>query len=602
MIRLDGFENYCKNCFRELTEGSVCPHCQFDNDTENASEYLPLGHMLAGRYVIGRMISRESDGAVYSAYDKILKARITVKEYMPQNLSSRLEGSAEVHVRERFKEDFDKYKKAFSELWQTLEKMRSLSAIVPVYDVFEANGTAYAVCEYIENVPLREYLLRQTGNRTDWQHARIMFMPVLTTIENLHARGMIHGAICPDNLLLCRDGKVRLSGFVVSDANRQGTALAFNEKPGYTALEQYENAYKIGPHTDIYAFTACIYRALVGNNPPDAISRQNNDKLMIPNAVAEKMPVYVIRALGSGLQIRPERRTKTAEELRERLDASPSVAARATGAARAQGHSDTAEMPAVQPAEPAPQPAPQAEEEAPPKKKQVNTKAVIIACVVVIVLAVAAVAGVLIARQIAANNEPTDAVSVQTFEVPDFSTQGYTREEIQQNAAWNSQFNLTYTEDYNSDVDEGIVFAQSIAAGQTVDQGTEIVLTVSRGTHMETLPDVGGMTEEDARSTLTKLGFTVTVVEVANDGTHTEGTVKTSYGMSPTAGTSYEVGSEVIIQVYGKATTASSTTEPPTESTTEDPTEGQIVTETPSGEEEQNNSGGVGGLLNGLFN
>ena len=594
---MDGFENYCKNCFCELTEGSVCPNCKFDNDTENPGEFLPLGHALAGRYVVGRMLTRESDGAVYSAYDKILKARITIKEYMPENLSNRLEGNAEIHVRERFKDDFDKYKKAFCDLWQTLEKMRSLSAILPVYDVFEENGTAYAVCEYIENVPLREYLLHQAGNRTDWEHARIMFMPVLTTIENLHARGLIHGAICPDNLLLCRDGKVRLTGFVVADANRQGTLLAFNEKPGYTAIEQYENAYKIGPHTDIYAFTACIYRALVGNNPPDAVSRQSNDKLMIPNAVAEKMPIYVIKALGSGLQIRPERRTKTAEELRERLDASPAVAARASGAARAQAHSDTAEVPQVQPAEPA---LPKAEaEEAPPKKKQINTKAVIITCVVVIVLAVAAVAGVLIARQIAANNEPTTPVSVESYQVPDFSTPGYTRDEIQQNATWNNQFNLSYTEEYNSDVEEGIVFAQSVAAGQTVDKGTQIVLSVSKGTHMETLPDVGGMREEDARSTLTKLGFTVTVVQVANDGTHTEGTVKNSYGMSPAAGTQYEVGSEVIIQVYGEATTAPSTTEPTTESTTEDPTEGQIVTEDSGQTEEGGNVND--GLFGGLF-
>lgn len=596
---MDGFENYCKNCFSELTEGSVCPNCKFDNDTENGSEFLPLGHLLAGRYVVGRMLLRESDGAVYSAYDKILKARITLKEYMPENLSSRLDGNAEVHVRERFKDEFEKYKKAFTELWQTLEKLRTLGAVFSVYDVFEENGTVYAVSEYIENVPLREYLLHQNGNRTDWEHARIMFMPVLTTLENLHANGIIHGAICPDSLLLCRDGKVRLSGFVVADANRQGTPLRFNEKEGYTAIEQYENAYKIGPHTDIYAFTACIYRALVGNNPPDAVSRQSNDKLMIPNAVAENMPIYVIKALGSGLQIRPERRTKTAEELRDRLNSNPSVAARsATGSMHTPAHSDTAEVAPVQPAEDA---LPKADTEAPAKKKKVNSKAVIIACVAVIVIAVAAVAGVLIARQISANNEPSEIASVETFEVPDFSTPGYTKDEIQQNATWNSQFSLTYTEDYNSDVEAGIVFAQSVSPGQTVDKGTEIVLTVSKGTHMETLPDVGGMKEEDARSTLTKLGFTVSVVKVANDGTHTEGTVKTSYGMSPTAGTEYEVGKEVIIQVYDEATTAPSTSAPTTEATTEDATEGQIVTES-SDSDDNTAKSGINDLLGGLFN
>ena len=69
--------------------------------------------------------------------------------------------------------------------------------------------------------------------------------------------------------------------------------------------------------------------------------------------------------------------------------------------------------------------------------------------------------------------------------------------------------------------------------------------------------------------------------------------------MSPAAGSEYEVGSEVIIQVYGEATTAPSTTEPTTESTTEDPTEGQIVTEDSGQTEEGGNAND--GLFGGLF-
>lgn len=63
--------------------------------------------------------------------------------------------------------------------------------------------------------------------------------------------------------------------------------LEFNVNDGYTALEQYENNHKMCPATDIYAFSACIFRALVGQNPPDAKSRELNDKLMIPNTIAE---------------------------------------------------------------------------------------------------------------------------------------------------------------------------------------------------------------------------------------------------------------------------------------------------------------------------
>ena len=94
---------------------------------------------------------------------------------------------------------------------------------------------------------------------------------------------------------------------------------------------------------------------------------------------------------------------------------------------------------------------------------------------------------------------------------------------------------------------------------------------------MEKLPDVGGLAEKDAVETLEKLGFKVKVVPIANDGTNAENTVKKNFGMSPSAGAEYEVGKEVIIQVYEKATTAPPTTEPSTEETTEDPTKNQII-------------------------
>ena len=116
-----------------------------------------------------------------------------------------------------------------------------------------------------------------------------MFMPVLTTLEALHDRGVIHGSITPDNLLLCPDGKVRLKGFCIAQCNTVQSDLEFNLNEGYTAIEQYDNDRKMCPATDIYAFSACIYRALVGSNPPDAPSRETNDKLMIPNKIADRL-------------------------------------------------------------------------------------------------------------------------------------------------------------------------------------------------------------------------------------------------------------------------------------------------------------------------
>lgn len=555
-------DNLCMNCFEELTSGSVCEECGFDNDSREDIIYLQMRTVLNDRYVVGRLVAHESDAAVYMGYDTQLDEVVTIREFLPKGIAVRLEGNLEVHIRERYKECFGRLKASFLNLWSTLIKMRNLSAVIPTYDVFELNSTAYAISEYMESISLREFLLRNPDGNIEWEQARIMFMPVLTTLESLHSNGIIHGGICPDNLLLCRDGKVRLKGFCISEANTMSSALEFNVNDGYTAIEQYDNNHKMCPATDIYAFSACIFRALVGQNPPDAKSRETNDRLMIPNTIAEKIPTYVIRALGGGLQIYPEKRTQDINTFREQLNAAPAVVAAAAPAPKR----------AVK----------KAEEEIDSVTQEKNyrgypgyddvkdnsKKNKIIIAVLVVLIAVACVAGVLVARNGSFNKQEdtTASVPVATYTVPDFTSAGYTQSDIENNGAWNKQFKLTFDSQYSVDVDEGIVFKQSVTAGETVDEGTEIVLTVSKGVQTAEVPDVGGLTLEEATEKLKKAGFEVSSVEVYNDGGHAENTVKSSYGMAPKAGTTCAIGDEVILQVYGKVVT---TTEPSTEDTDE---------------------------------
>ncbi len=546
------------NCFSELTDGSVCKECGFDNDSEQDIIYLPRHSVLNDRYIIGNLVSHESDAAVYMAYDSQLGEVVNVREFLPKGIAGRLEGNLDVHIRERFKSSFIRLKASFTNLWSTLIKIKNLSAVTPTYDLFEANGTAYAVSEYMESISLREFLLRNPDGNTDWENARIMFMPVLTTLEALHSNGIIHGAICPDNLLLCRDGKVRLKGFCISEANIASSELEFNVNDGYTAIEQYDNNHKVGPATDIYAFSACIFRALVGQNPPDAKSRETNDRLMIPNTIAEKIPTYVIRALGGGLQIYPEKRTQDINTFREQLNAAPAVVAAAGQASDSKNKKEKA----VDPVE---------EEEnyvgypGYPDEKDNSKRNKIIIAVLVVLIAVACIAGVIVAKNGGfSDGETTEAVSLATYTVPDFTSAGYTQSDIENNGAWNKQFTITFDSQYSVDVDEGIVFEQSIDAGETVDEGTAIVLTVSKGVQTAEVPDVGGLTLDEATEQLTELGFEVSTVEVYNDGSHTVNTVKTNYGIAPEAGTVCAVGEEVILQVYGEVTTTT------TSATTED--------------------------------
>lgn len=561
---MENFDNLCMHCFSALTAGSVCKTCGFDNDQENGMEYLPLRTVLEERYVIGHVLGRESDAAVYAAYDTTMHAVCTIREFLPKGIANRLEGNRDVHVRERFRKNYEIYKQSFVSLWQTMLGLRSLAAALPVYDVFSANETAYAVMETIEGVSLREFLLRTPEGYIPWEQARLMFMPVLTTLEALHDHNIIHGSITPDNLILCPDGKVRLGGFCIAESNTVHSDLEFNLNEGYTAIEQYENSHKICPATDIYAFSACIYRALVGSNPPDAPSRETNDKLMIPNKIAESIPTHVIRALGSGLQIYPEKRAQSASRMRELLNAAPSVVAQA---AEPVVHE---EAPAAPPKPVQPEPV-----KAAPKKEEKTNKSKIVIIVLVVLIVAAIAAGVYVVKfsGLVNNGENTTApIAVENYTVPDFVSAGYMESDIKNSGAWNKQFKITFVAEYSDKAEEGIIFAQSVKSGEEVPQGTEIVLTVSKGIQTEEIPDVGGLTLEEATKTLEDKGFKVSSVKVYNDGAHTPNTVKATYGMAPSAKTTAAVGSEVILQVYDEVQT---TTEPP--STTQPETQVQEV-------------------------
>ena len=542
-------DNLCANCWEELTEGSVCAECGYDNDTQNDSVYLKTKTVIAGQYVIGNIIKIESDSVTYSGYDGQLDKPILIREFFPKGIASRFDDSDELHVRQKYVNDFARYKKSFYNLWTTMQKLHNLSAVVPVYDLAEANGTYYAIIEKTESVPLREYLLRNEEGYILWDTARLMFMPVLTTIEALHSNGIVHGSITPDNLVLCRDGKVHLAPFPITEASDQSTTMEFTENDGYTALEQYNNKHRICAATDIYSFSACIYRALVGSNPPSAVSREANDKLMIPNTIAEKIPMHVIKALVNGLQIYPEKRVKTVEDFRELLDAAPAVKAKA-----AVEQEDIYQKGAKGGY-------PEYNESNGDKKR----KAVVAILIILIVAAIAAAVYVVQFSGLIDNgkNNTTTTQPVKTYQVPNFSGVGYTQSDIENNGAWNEQFKFTFQGEYSADTEEGIIFKQSVAAGETVDQGSEIILTVSKGIQTQTVPDVRGLVLDEATKQLEDLGFKVSTVEVYNDGTHVANTVKNTDASAPAAGTLAAVGEEVILQVYGEAepTTAPAATD-----------------------------------------
>ena len=529
-------DNLCMNCMGELHGEKKCPHCGYFVDSPQISPYLPLKTPLGDKYVIGRVISSNSEGATYLAYDMERKTAVTVREFLPEKFVERSTDETSVRVKEQWKNEYYECLDDFLNLWRNLARVRGLSALIPVIDIIEANNTAYAVKEYFESISLREFLLKSNTGYLNWEKAKVIFMPVLSTLSALHNVGIVHYGINPDNLLLGRDGKLRLSGFSIPKARQEGTSLSPQMSDGYTPLEQYSYGHLKGTWSDVYSFCAVLYRALVGTVPQDAVSRSANDQLLIPARYAEIIPVYVINALMNGMQIEPTERTQTVEILRDELSATPGNVVSSFSGVNVPSNDENIKKPEVP--------------TVPLEQENSVMKTVLIAFSVCLLVGLLIFGGFVIYEKnkdkFSHSQETTTEQTVEKIEVADFTNQPYSM--IAGNAVQNSRFKISSELQYSKDVKEGNIISQSIEPGTEVPMGTEIVFIVSKGPEYVVVPtEITGKDYELAKKILEDLGFYVEKVVKANDGTH-DGDVVES--VSPSEGTKLIKGDTVYVQVW----------------------------------------------------
>lgn len=537
-------DTLCMGCMKEIGDTAVCPHCGFSKDTPQIAPYLPLQTMVAERYLVGKVVSAGGDGATYMGWDCTRKIAVQIREFLPEQLVSRAAGSTEVQVKRGGELLFHDGLSAFLDLWRKLARVRSLTAIIPVLDIFEANETGYAVSEFVETITLREFLLKSRTGYLTFEQTKALLMPVVSTVSKLHEMGIVHCGISPNSLCLGRDGKIRLTDFMIPDARVMNSGFSAEPVSGYAAIEQYSRSGSIGPWTDVYAFGAVTYRMLIGSMPQEAPERVANDKLMIPAKFAESLPAYAVSAMRNALAITPDDRTESIDDYREELSGSPKVMVAQKSAADAAIKAKTTE-----------------EEEAERRRKekmrkeilrkQEQTRILLITFGIVILIGALLIGGYLFFTRDTSDTSDTSApVEQELVDVPNFAGQSYTR--IKSDTVLNERFHFVVEYAFDSNVEADYIISQGTAEGQRVPMGSDLKIVVSKGTEIITLPDVTGMQYDAAVQTLIAAGFTCTKVEKENDGTHTAGIV---IATTPEHGKDYEKGKEIFVQVWGEVPT-----------------------------------------------
>lgn len=309
----------CVNCFESIDtsigQGEICPNCGFNNNNtvKNALSYYSK---LNNKYIIGRVISANSQGLTYIGYNEQECVKVKIQEFFPSTLVYR--NNSQVFASKENIAHYDKYYNEFIEMAKKLPKANTLHGFIPVIDVFTQNNTCYIVYEYVEFITLKSYV-ENKGGVLDYNEFQELFIPLLNTLSGMNSLGIKHLGISPQTLKVCKDGKMRLTDFAIESVRRLGSNLQVDLISGCPAYEQFTKAMSCGQASDVYAYSACMLYALSGKLPLSVEKRINNPKLLIDRSLLKNIPQYVIAGISGGLQIKPEDRISSFDRLRLEL-------------------------------------------------------------------------------------------------------------------------------------------------------------------------------------------------------------------------------------------------------------------------------------------
>lgn len=512
-------DRLCPGCMNDNGGEKICSICGYDASTQNDSSCLPVKFLLSERYVIGKVIAVSTEGITYIAWDNSSDTAVHIKEYYPKNISLRnpdktvsVVSGSEFYFNEGLIDFMEINKKLIA---------TEMTAIIPVLTVFEENGTVYAVTPIISGITLQSFLERNGGNLR-WEQARPLFLPLIDTLKALHEMGIIHGGISPETIIAGRDGKLRFSGICIPRLRMASTESPAELYSGYAAAEQYGKLdAELSASCDVYALSATFFRVLIGVTPPSAEARLTSDTLSIPARFADELPRQVLVAVANGMQVMPANRTNSVDTFKNEL-----VYGETQENIRRAANNRVAEQKAKTAAK------------QPEKKKVSSAKYAAVSCGITVALFL--VVGIILCFTVFKDDifgqdeilyNTSDHVSVPEvasigdvdegaeesvilYEVPDLSgTYYYELLEDIDDKYERFKFSIKGQE-YSDKYERGTICAQSVAAGTTVQNETEIQVTISLGPKEFTIANVVGLDEMSAKLELLKQGFLYSNIEV----------------------------------------------------------------------------------------
>ena len=441
-----------------------------------------VGKRLDGRYEVQEIIGVGGMSVVYKAYDNVDDRIVAIKILKEEFLNN-----------EEFKRRFKNESKAIALL--------SHPNIVKVYDVNFGEKLQYIVMEYIDGITLKEYINKQGA--ITWNDALFFMTQILRAVQHAHDKGIVHRDIKPQNIILLKNGNIKVTDFGIARFSRSETRTLTEQAIGsvhYIAPEQAKGEYT-DEKADIYSLGVVLYEMLAGSVPFEADSAVSVALMQLQADAKKLTDINPDITLGleqiciHAMQKDPMDRYQTATEMLldieeiikdpkatfnyvSKVDTNPTIIVNKNEVlSREEQHND------------------EVREHVDAAEAKEHKKKVITAVTIGIIVLIAAI--VLLVMGF------TNGFSKSTTKLENFVGTSYD----ETYDAYSSTYEIVAEYEKTSEYTPGTVISQDPVAGSKVLQGTKVKLTVAASEQDITVPNVYNYDEDRAKQALEMSGL-----------------------------------------------------------------------------------------------
>lgn len=510
------------------------------------------GVIISERYEIMGRIGAGGMADVYKAHDHKLNRFVAVKV-----------------LKREFREDENFVKKFQTEAQAAAGLMHP--NIVNVYDVGEDRGLYYFVMELVEGITLKDYI--QKKGRLTVKEVISISLQVCAGIEAAHNHQIVHRDIKPQNIIISREGKVKVTDFGIAKAISSNT-ISTNAMGSvhYTSPEQARGGFS-DAKSDIYSLGVTMYEMITGELPFDGDStvsvalKHLQEELVPPSEYVPEIPYSLERIILKCMQKSPNRRyadtVLLARDLRRSLT-DPEGDFVVIAPIAAAGHTVIRTKEELEQIKNAPrnlESEPEEKDETPKSasarkreevNKNVNKVMWILGIVAAVIFVIALIFGIIKMTSCIGGMGKVDSgaqTNTETrVEVPPLVGE---EEDEAKTLCEESKLQMEVIGyEKSEEFDEGIVISQKTAAGTKVYEDTKIQVVVSSGLKPPTveIPEVAEKEEQEAIEALTDLGFleeNITIEKISSEEIEEGLAVSTD----PKAGTELAVDQELTLYI-----------------------------------------------------